>query len=255
MTGRDLSRAVVQEIAKVTMMLVIFAVGTLVLAFFGAGTARSHDAAEGVRMPVESTFRDASESNPHGIFFTIHRAGDSVTYSSWFRYGEINRHGDRGVIGAAHSVEAWPEDRSEWPEWTRKYADHEITVRPQGYDIALFGVRKHEPPPPITGGMLIRVYGFPAGVTNLRHFEVRDGYVYLRRGGEEGSTWIVVFFDGEEAAVAGMSGGAVVYVTEGGAEVIIAVLTTRNSPADVDRDGDDEESSDVSQLRLGADAL
>ena len=51
--------------------------------------------------------------NPFGLFPEQHETDRIAgSFSTWFEYWG-------GVIGAAHSVEAWPNDRKQWPDWTK----------------------------------------------------------------------------------------------------------------------------------------
>jgi len=128
--------------------------------------------------------------NPFGLFpfglFPEQHETDRIagSFSTWFRHWG-------GIIGAAHSVEAWPEDRAQWPDWTQ---DKSLILRPAGLDVA------------------------------------------------------VQFDDGSVLAVGGMSGGVGTTVLPGGAEIVTSIIITQNSRADLDADGDEDHSSDVTEL-------
>ena len=194
--------------------------------------------------------KETASQRRFGMFGEIHRYHRSVTYSTWFILGK-DLNGKDIICGAAHSVEVWPESRSDWPEWAQDYPSHEIHIRPNGWDIVFFGT-------PHMGldvvdlevGDDITIRGYPAGVTVLTSPEVRTGKAYLDRD-ENGDgipdSLIIVFKDGEEDAVGGMSGGPVTKLVDG-VEKIGAALITRNGAADVDQDGDEEGSSDVVEI-------
>ena len=191
----------------------------------------NNSGASGVRAP-----------NPFGLFPEIHET-DAIAgaFSTWFRLWG-------GIVGAAHSVEAWPEDRSQWPEWTQGL---DLIIRPGGLDVALFGCTlPSRAPQALRHGDRIRIRGYPAGVTAPDHYEVRNGIAYMDRPEEmrngDAPSWIVQFDDGQPLAIGGMSGG-VVTIVQGG-ETPAAVLITQNSRADLDGDGDEDHSSDVTEL-------
>ena len=181
--------------------------------------------------------------NPFGLFPEQHET-DRIAgaFSTWFALWD-------GIIGAAHSVEAWPEDRALWPEWTK---GKDLIIRPAGLDVALFGCTLPERPPAILRpGDRVRIRGYPAGVTNLAHYEIRNGSALMDRPEEtrrgEAPSWIIQFDNGSVLAVGGMSGGVVTLV-QGVTEIPAAVLITQNSRADLDGDGDPDHSSDVVEL-------
>jgi|GEM_PF-3205569 len=188
---------------------------------------------------------------PWQLFFEIHTLPGSTSYSSWF-VGGLDVNGKKVNVGAAHSVEAWPEDRSLWPEWAQEYEPHEIWIRPAGLDIVFFGTpapdwKVHD----LQVGDRVIARGTPAGLTTLDYWEERVGTVYLERddnGDGIPDSLIIQFDNGEESAVGGMSGGPVARLAEDGTETLAATLVTRNSPTDTDGDGVPEEGSDVVEL-------
>ena len=192
----------------------------------------------------EPTAQGTNPPNPFGLFPEQHETTRIAgSFSTWFEHWG-------GVIGAAHSVEAWPEDRSEWPDWTQ---DKPLVLRPAGLDVALFGCTlPNRPPPALRHGDRVRLRGYPAGVTDPTHYEVRNGIAYMDRPEEtrkgDAPSWIVQFDDGSVLAVGGMSGGVGTTVLPNGAEVVTSIFITQNSRADLDADGDEDHSSDVTEL-------
>lgn len=185
-----------------------------------------------------------SAPNPFGLFPEQHETSRIAgSFSTWFRHWD-------GIIGAAHSVEAWPENRSEWPEWTHGKS---LILRPAGLDVALFGcAMPKRPPPALRHGDRVRLRGYPAGVTDPTHYEIRNGIAYMDRPEDmrkgDAPSWIVQFDDGSILAVGGMSGGVGTTVLPDGAEVVTSIIITQNSRADLDGDGDEDHSSDVTEL-------
>lgn len=192
--------------------------------------------------------------NPYEMFIGYEENEVSTSFSSWFSLWG-------GVAGAGHSVEAWPngigwkpgKDRSGWPEWTHRYTDDQITLRPAGVDVALFGCTLPiRPPARMQVKERVRVRGYPAGVSVQDHYEVRNGFAYMERPEEfrDGApaTWIIVFDDGSQPAMGGMSGGPITLVRASGKEELCGVLITQNGRADLDFDGDKEHSSDIVEL-------
>jgi len=182
--------------------------------------------------------------NPFGLFPEQHETDRIAgSFSSWFEHWG-------GVIGAAHSVEAWPEDRKQWPDWTRGKS---LILRPANLDVALFGCTlPKRPPQALRHGDRVRLRGYPAGVTDPKHYEVRNGIAYMDRPEDtrkgDAPSWIVQFDDGSVLAVGGMSGGVGTTVLPGGAEIVTSIIITQNSRADLDFDGDEDHSSDVTEL-------
>lgn len=182
--------------------------------------------------------------NTFGLFPEQHETDRIAgSFSTWFRHWG-------GIIGAAHSVEAWPEDRAQWPDWTQ---DKSLILRPAGLDVALFGCTLPDrPPAALRHGDRVRLRGYPAGVTDPTHYEVRNGIAYMDRPEEtrkgDAPSWIVQFDDGSVLAVGGMSGGVGTTVLPGGAEIVTSIIITQNSRADLDADGDEDHSSDVTEL-------
>jgi len=152
-----------------------------------------------------------------------------------------------GVIGAAHSAEAWSDEKESWPDWTQ---DLSRILRPEGLDAALFGCDEipDRPPQALRHGDRIRIRGYPAGVTDPDHYEVRNGFALMDRPEDtrngEAPSWIIQFDDGSVLAVGGMSGGVVTVVLPDGSEVPVAILITQNGRFDLDGDGDSDHSSD-----------
>ena len=111
---------------------------------------------------------------------------------------------------------------------------------PDGLDAALIGCRLPATPPraPKIGEAVI-AEGFPAGSRNL---ETRRGKVYFQRSP---GTWIMHISDPDEPVVTGMSGGQVRSLDTG---EVLGIIITRNSPADLDRDRDPDESCDFTAL-------
>lgn len=125
---------------------------------------------------------------------------------------------------------------------TPKFISSELNVSKfEGYDIALIGSRRPnvEPSEPIRN-LRIKIYGYPAG---SRYLEERLGYVYIKRS--DSNSWIAMIDSPSEPVVVGMSGGLVVRADT---NEPIGVLTTRNSPADVNGDGIKQESADFVAL-------
>jgi len=189
-----------------------------------------------------------SAPSPFGLFPEIHETrGIAGAFSSWFELWG-------GIIGAAHSVEAWPEDRNEWPDWAHALATIGLVVRPDDLDAALFGCNEipDRPPQALRHGDRVRIRGYPAGVTDPDHYEIRNGFAFMDRPEDtrhgEAPSWIIQFDDGSVLAVGGMSGGVVTVVLADGSEVPVAILITQNSRADLDADGDEDHSSDVVEL-------
>ncbi len=182
--------------------------------------------------------------NPFGLFPEQHETDRIAgSFSTWFECWD-------GIVGAAHSVEAWPKDRKIWPQWTQGKS---LILRPDGLDVALFGCTlPKRPPPALRSGDRVRLRGYPAGVTDLAHYEIRNGIAYMDRPEDtrkgEAPSWIVQFDDGSVLAVGGMSGGVGTTVLPDGSEVITSVIITQNSRADLDADGDSDHSSDVTEL-------
>lgn len=111
---------------------------------------------------------------------------------------------------------------------------------PDGLDAALIGCTLPDtPPPPPYAGQRLLAEGFPAG---SRHLETRAGAAYLERMPGQ---WIVQMNDGEEPVVTGMSGGP---VRDAASRKPLGILITRNSPADLDADGDADQSYDFIAL-------
>lgn len=209
---------------------------------------------------IVSATPKADGVNPFGLFLSAHETKNIAgAFSTWFEcWG--------GVMGAAHSVEAWPNgigwkpgrDRHEWPLWTKQYKDNEIIIRPGGLDAALFGCKVPElPPTKLSVGVPLRLRGYPAGVTVQDHYEVRNGFAYMDRPEEllkgEAPSWIVQFIRPDtptivsQLAMGGMSGGTATITGRDGEEVV-GILITQNTRSDLDGDGVGDHSSDIVEL-------
>ena len=120
------------------------------------------------------------------------------------------------------------------------FARGAVTKWPDGLDAALIGCGLPKSPPrkPRIGEEVI-AEGFPAG---SRHMEQRRGTVYFER---TPGTWIMHIKSPDEPVVTGMSGGRVRSLETG---EVLGIIITRNSPADLDRDRDPDESCDFTAL-------
>lgn len=117
-----------------------------------------------------------------------------------------------------------------------------LIIRPGGIDAALIGTRlPDDAPPPIKADDDLIAIGYPAG---SHQHAVRHCRAYLRRPGTE-AAWIAHITAPEEPVVVGMSGGLVYRRSD--AEPV-GIITTRNTPADLDRDGDRDQSLDFVAL-------
>lgn len=187
---------------------------------------------------------------PFDLFLDTHE-NDVIagSFSSWFRWGEINpKYGERGAAGAAHSVEAWGPDRTKWPDWTHKYDKDDIIIRPNGLDAALLGVKLPKIKPlRINRNMPFIIRGYPAGLTVGDGYTIRFGSAYmdrpedLRKG--DAPSWIVTLEDGSVLVMGGMSGGVVTGLvgdrpdavqTTRGLETPLGILITQNTRFDHD---------------------
>lgn len=120
------------------------------------------------------------------------------------------------------------------------FASGQMQSWPDGLDAALIGCRlPKEPPRAPRIGEAVIAEGYPAG---SRHLEQRRGKVYFQRSP---GTWIMHIKQPDEPVVTGMSGGCVRSAETG---EILGVIITRNSPADLDRDRDPDESCDFTAL-------
>lgn len=111
---------------------------------------------------------------------------------------------------------------------------------PDGLDAAMIGCRlpSQAPRAPKIGEAVI-AEGYPAGSRTL---EQRRGKVYFQRSP---GTWIMHIETPDEPVVTGMSGGRVRSIETG---EVLGIIITRNSPADLDRDRDPDESCDFTAL-------
>jgi len=120
------------------------------------------------------------------------------------------------------------------------FASGELTKWPDGLDAALIGCHlpARQPRAPREGEAVI-AEGFPAG---SRHLEQRRDKVYFQRAP---GTWIMHIDTPDEPVVTGMSGGRVRSLETG---ETLGIIITRNSPANLDRDQDPDESCDFTAL-------
>ena len=120
------------------------------------------------------------------------------------------------------------------------FATGHVESWPGGLDAALVGgTLPREAPPSPREGQRVVALGYPAG---SRHIETRSGAVYIARMPGQ---WIVKMDDADEPVVTGMSGGPVI---DAATNEPLGILITRNSPADLDSDGDADESYDFTAL-------
>ncbi len=148
------------------------------------------------------------------------------TYGSFFRLWN-------GWATAAH---VYQDMRKKAPD----FATGTPIIGPEFLDAALFGVQLPDtaPPEPVPGQKLLAI-GYPAGSSepSERHAEV-----YLRRSSE---SFIARIHAPKEPVVVGMSGGIV--IDRDTAEPV-GIIIVRNSPADLDFDGEKDESFDFVAL-------
>ncbi|MEO1027565.1 MAG: hypothetical protein AAFX02_00775 [Pseudomonadota bacterium] len=148
-----------------------------------------------------------------------------------------------GWITAAHVLDAIC---GEIPEFTR---GGYVIDRPGGLDAALIGVTLPDTPPPSPQpGEVLWAFGFPAGSSQAAH---RFCKVYMERPCTDDS-WIAQIITPEEPVVVGMSGGLVFRDSD---HTPIGIIVTRNSAADLDDDGDRDQSLDFVALRAVYDAI
>ena len=164
----------------------------------------------------------------------FHNRDRIQTYSTWFDCWD-------GRISAAHCVES---AGGRWPYLPA--GDHGV-LRPNALDAALLGceVPRERPAAPVPG-QAVSVFGYPAG---SRFLEARRGSVYARRYPGQ---WILKIDAPAEPVVVGMSGGPVIDDATG---AVIGILITRNSPAQIDHDPENDESCDFVPLSAVWDAL
>ena len=176
-------------------------------------------------------------------------SADSTPLSPWVKQNdEVRRHffnEDRfqcyasffahwdGWITAGHCM---TDAQDHIPPFTRG----DMIKWPDGLDAGLIGCRLPATPPraPKIGEDVI-AEGFPAGSRTL---ETRTGTVYFQRSP---GTWIMHIKTPDEPVVTGMSGGRVRSLETG---EVLGIIITRNSPADLDRDRDPDESCDFTAL-------
>ena len=163
----------------------------------------------------------------------FHNHSDFQCFTSWFSHWG-------GHISAGHCV---TEAQGHIPD----FAKGNNISWPQGLDAALIGctLPPRKPAAPKLGQKVI-IYGYPAG---SRHLESRDGVIYYER---EAGRWICHITDPDEPVVTGMSGGPVL---DAQSLIPIGITITRNSPADLNRDRDPDESADFIALSAVWEAL
>ena len=163
----------------------------------------------------------------------FHNHSNFQCFTSWFSHWG-------GHISAGHCV---TEAQGHIPD----FAKGDNISWPQGLDAALIGctLPPHKPAAPKIGLEVI-IYGYPAG---SRHLESRKGVIYYER---EAGRWICHITDPDEPVVTGMSGGPVL---DAQSLIPIGITITRNSPADLNRDRDPDESADFIALSAVWDAL
>ncbi len=149
-------------------------------------------------------------------------------------YASFFRHWD-GWITAGHCL-------TDAQDLIPPFTKGEIISWPDGLDAALIGTRlpKSAPPAPKIGQRIL-AYGYPAG---SRHLEIRKGHIYIERGMGSGQ-WIAHIEQPDEPVVTGMSGGAVL---DADSKTPLGIIITRNSPTDLNRDDDPDESFDFIAL-------
>lgn len=159
--------------------------------------------------------------------------GRAQTYGSFFRLWD-------GWATAAHVY-------TEMSRTAPPFATGDRIIEPNFLDVAFFGTTlpPSRPPEPVEGQKLLAI-GYPAGSLEP---SAREAEVYLRRSSE---TFIARIFTPHEPVVVGMSGGIVVDLET--AEPV-GVIVIRNSPADLDRDGQKDESFDFVALSDAYDAI
>lgn len=120
------------------------------------------------------------------------------------------------------------------------FATGDRIIEPNYLDAALFGTTLPEtrPPEPVQGQKLLAI-GYPAGSGTPAE---RQAEVYIRRSSE---SFIARILSPKEPVVVGMSGGIVLDLNS--AEPV-GIIVVRNSPADLDRDGEKDESFDFVAL-------
>ncbi len=167
-----------------------------------------------------------SVSNTLDVRRFFHNHSNFQCYTTWFSLWG-------GWASAGHCI-------TDAQGHTADFAKGSLIDWPDGLDAALVGITRPEiaPAKPYVG-QAVQLRGFPAG---SRHMEVRDGTVYHERSPGQ---WIVHIKDPDEPVVVGMSGGPVIDVATGNP---IGILITRNSPADLNRDRDPDESADFIAL-------
>ena len=180
--------------------------------------------AETAEVPAGNTHASHSTPTARRHFFNL---AHSQTYATFFPLWG-------GWASAGHCL-------TETGGALPPFAKGDVVHWPDGLDAALIGCALPPSAPAApTVGRRVRACGYPAG---SRHEEVRHGAVYFER---QPGQWIVQMDDADEPVVTGMSGGPVVDAESG---EVLGILITRNSPADLDRDGDADESFDFTALR------
>lgn len=142
-----------------------------------------------------------------------------------------------GWVTAAHVFEEMDNHRPPFVQGT-------TLVRPGiALDAALFGIHDFKEPPKVRVGMRVKIWGYPLGCS--RCFETRTGKIWAYNDAD--ALWTVQIDDDQLPVVVGMSGGLVATKVAGKFEPI-GIVSTRNHEADLDFDGDDDESCGFTSL-------
>lgn len=178
--------------------------------------------------PTPSTPRTKGQVRRH-----FYNTGRFQCYASFFPHWG-------GWITAGHCM-------TDAQDHVPPFASGEVIKWPDGLDAALIGCRlpAQAPRAPREGEAVV-AEGYPAG---SRHLEQRRGKVYFQRAP---GVWIMHIDTPDEPVVTGMSGGRVRSLETG---ETLGVIITRNSPADLDRDQDPDESCDFTALSAVWEAL
>jgi len=177
-------------------------------------------------MPPDPLITDEETSHELAIKRHFCNQPHFQCYSTYFQHWD-------GWISAGHCL-------TEASDIIPDFASKPLITWPDGLDAALLGVTLPDDPPAIPQiGRDVVIHGYPAG---SRHLETRHGKIYLER---QPGTWIAHIENPDEPVVTGMSGGPVIDVGTGEP---IGIVITRNSPADLNRDRDPDESCDFIAL-------
>ncbi|MEO0466088.1 MAG: glycosyl hydrolase 108 family protein [Pseudomonadota bacterium] len=181
------------------------------------------------RQSIASPTSMAAVAPPAEVKRYFYESTQGQTYGTFFRLWG-------GWATAAHVIE-------EMDDLVPPFANGSLQIRPAQYDAAFMGVQVPPAPPPEPArGMAVTAVGFPAGALTSSH---RQSRVYLKRPGNGPQVWIAEVLSPEEPVVVGMSGGMVFETATGR---IIGIIVHRNSPADLDRDGDLDQTFDFVAL-------